>query len=259
MKDKATFYSLNEEWVLPAASTITNEDRLFVTDSGASRHMVCKKDFNKAELETVRISKNPTTVGDGSASSRYTGGSFASNSARNLDVVTLGPAVKNHISSKMASTSIKTQRIMCHSLSLVHRPGLLLHHHLLLLHLHRRRLWLARKFQQQEEVKVRANLHRRTRRVNQQKSKNPTKNDNDEELHSDELQGVLDWLQEFKHGLADESVPEHRNISSSFHELWWFNSGGSQSSQWRIVIFKKSSLRCGGTKLGNTTDTIIPK
>ena len=33
---------------------------------------------------------------------------------------------------------------------------------------------------------------------------------NDEELQSDELQGVLDWLQEFKHGLADESVPEHR-------------------------------------------------
>ena len=27
MEDKATFYSLNEEWVLPAASTITNEDR----------------------------------------------------------------------------------------------------------------------------------------------------------------------------------------------------------------------------------------
>ena len=44
-------------------------------------------------------------------------------------------------------------------------------------------------------------------------------NDNDEELHSDELQGVLDWLQEFKHGLVDESVLEHRKASSSSHEL----------------------------------------
>ena len=38
---------------------------------------------------------------------------------------------------------------------------------------------------------------------------NPNKKDNDEELQSDELQGVPDWQQEFKHGLVDESVPEH--------------------------------------------------
>ena len=48
--------------------------------------------------------------------------------------------------------------------------------------------------------------------------KNPNKN-YDEELQSDELQGVPDWLQEFKHGLVDESVPEHRDTSSSSHEL----------------------------------------
>ena len=41
----------------------------------------------------------------------------------------------------------------------------------------------------------------------------------DEELQSDELQGVPDWLQEFKHGLVDESVPEHRDTSSSSHQL----------------------------------------
>ena len=28
-----------------------------------------------------------------------------------------------------------------------------------------------------------------------------------------------DWLQEFKHGLVDESDPEHRHASSSSHEL----------------------------------------
>ena len=34
-KDKATFYSPAEEWVLPAASTKEPEEREFVVDSGA--------------------------------------------------------------------------------------------------------------------------------------------------------------------------------------------------------------------------------
>ena len=59
---KAAFCSLSDEWVLRATSTIKPEEREFVVDSGASMHMVSRKDLNKAELETVRISKNPTTV-----------------------------------------------------------------------------------------------------------------------------------------------------------------------------------------------------
>ena len=47
---------------MPAASTLNPEAREFVVDSGANMHMVSKKDLNKAELETVRISKNPTMV-----------------------------------------------------------------------------------------------------------------------------------------------------------------------------------------------------
>ena len=31
-------------------------------DAGASMHMVSKKDLNSAELETMRTSRNPTTV-----------------------------------------------------------------------------------------------------------------------------------------------------------------------------------------------------
>ena len=61
-KDRATVYSPAEEWILPAASTIKPEEREFVVDSGAIMHMVSKKDLNEAELETVRVSKNPTTV-----------------------------------------------------------------------------------------------------------------------------------------------------------------------------------------------------
>ena len=48
-------------------------------------------------------------------------------------------------------------------------------------------------------------------------TENPN-NDDDEELHSDQLQGVPDWLQEIKHGLVDESVPQHRDASGSSHE-----------------------------------------
>ena len=60
--EKATFYSPSDEWVLPAASTVKPDEREFVVDSAASMHMVSKKDLNFAELETVRISKSPTTV-----------------------------------------------------------------------------------------------------------------------------------------------------------------------------------------------------
>ena len=49
-KDKATFYSPAEEWVLQAASTKEPEEREFVVDSGASVHMVSKRDLNSAEF-----------------------------------------------------------------------------------------------------------------------------------------------------------------------------------------------------------------
>ena len=60
--DKATVYSPAEEWVLLAASTKEQEEREFVVDSGASKHMVNKRDLNSAELETMRTSRSPTTV-----------------------------------------------------------------------------------------------------------------------------------------------------------------------------------------------------
>ena len=61
-EDKATFYSPSDEWIFPAASTIKPEERKFVVDSGASIHMVSKIDLNSAELDTLKISKNPTVV-----------------------------------------------------------------------------------------------------------------------------------------------------------------------------------------------------
>ena len=61
-KDEASFYSLTDKWIMPAVSTIKPEEREFVVDSGSSVHVVSKRDLHSAELETMRISKNPTTV-----------------------------------------------------------------------------------------------------------------------------------------------------------------------------------------------------
>ena len=58
--DKAACYYPVEEWVLPATSTKDPEEREFVVDSGASMHMVSKKEINSAELETMRTSRSPT-------------------------------------------------------------------------------------------------------------------------------------------------------------------------------------------------------
>ena len=38
------------------------EEREFVVDSGASMHMLSRKDLDSAKLETLRVSKSPTTV-----------------------------------------------------------------------------------------------------------------------------------------------------------------------------------------------------
>ena len=60
-KHKTAFFSLSENWCLPAPSTMKPEEREFVVDSGASMHMISKKDLNSAEIETVTTSRSPTT------------------------------------------------------------------------------------------------------------------------------------------------------------------------------------------------------
>ena len=60
--DKATFFSPTNEWCFPAPSSTKLEERDFIVDSGASMHMLSRKDLNSAELETVKVAKSPTTV-----------------------------------------------------------------------------------------------------------------------------------------------------------------------------------------------------
>ena len=61
-KDKAAFFSPSENRCLPAPSTLEPVDREFVVDSGASMHMISKKDLNSAELESSTSSRSPTVV-----------------------------------------------------------------------------------------------------------------------------------------------------------------------------------------------------
>ena len=60
-KDKATFFSPSENRCLPA-STLKPEEREFFVVSGASMHMISKKDLSDAEMDTLTKSCSPTTV-----------------------------------------------------------------------------------------------------------------------------------------------------------------------------------------------------
>ena len=59
--ERATFFSSPENRCLPA-STLKPEEREFVVDSGASMHMISKKDLSDAEMDTLTKSCSPTIV-----------------------------------------------------------------------------------------------------------------------------------------------------------------------------------------------------
>ena len=59
--ERAAFFSSPENRCLPA-STLKPEEREFVVDSGASMHMISKKDLSKAEMDTLTKSCSPTIV-----------------------------------------------------------------------------------------------------------------------------------------------------------------------------------------------------
>ena len=58
---RATFFSPSENRCLPA-STLEPEEREFVVDSGASMHMLSRKDLSNAEIDTLTKSCSPTIV-----------------------------------------------------------------------------------------------------------------------------------------------------------------------------------------------------
>ena len=59
--ERATFFSPSENRCLPI-SNLKPEEREFVVDSGASMHMISKKDLSDAEMDTLTKSCSPTIV-----------------------------------------------------------------------------------------------------------------------------------------------------------------------------------------------------
>ena len=59
--ERAAFFSSPENRCLPA-STLKPEEREFVVDSGASMHMISKKDLSNGEMDTLTKSCSPTVV-----------------------------------------------------------------------------------------------------------------------------------------------------------------------------------------------------
>ena len=55
-EDKATFYSL-VKIKAPVLASKNTEERMFVVDSGASMHMLSKKDLSSDEMDTLRRSR----------------------------------------------------------------------------------------------------------------------------------------------------------------------------------------------------------
>ena len=59
--ERATFFSPSENRCL-RASSLKPEEREFVVDSGASMHMISKKDLSDIEMDTLTKSCSPTIV-----------------------------------------------------------------------------------------------------------------------------------------------------------------------------------------------------
>ena len=59
--ERATFFSPSENRCRPA-SNLKPEEREFVVDSGASMHMISKKDLSDAEIDALTTSRSPMIV-----------------------------------------------------------------------------------------------------------------------------------------------------------------------------------------------------
>ena len=132
-QERATFFSPSENRCLPASS-LKLEEREFVVDSGASMHMISKKDLNDAENDTLTKSCSPTIVitANGEVQTHEEGHSVGQrighildhesprktrqqycrleSFAMKMDILTNGSMVKNHISLKTGFEYSATRR-----------------------------------------------------------------------------------------------------------------------------------------------------
>ena len=146
-KDEATLFSPSEVWCLSAPFPTKPEERELVVDSGASMHMLSRKDLSSAELDNIRVSRNTATVipANGKVQTdeeatvyvydlnlfvtvqileRIQQSYRLESSEKITDTPLGGPAVKKHILFQTAVEYNATRTSTCQSLSRVYQPDL---------------------------------------------------------------------------------------------------------------------------------------
>ena len=114
---RAAFFSPSENRCLPA-SNLKPEEREFVVDSGASMHMISKKDLSDAEMDTLTKSCSPTIVitANGEVQTHEEAIVYVKEYCRlesfamKTGIPTNGSMVKNHISLKTEFGYLATRR-----------------------------------------------------------------------------------------------------------------------------------------------------
>ena len=257
-KHSTSFFSPSENWCLPAPPNLKPEEREFVVDSGASMHMVSKKDLNSAELETVTTSRSATTVitANGEAtvyvkeldfswlwmSSRTRQQYYRSESfAMKTDTHTSGSTVKNHISLKTVFGYSVIRKTSYQSWFLVYQPSTPLGQEID----HPKSSSSSSTSppmtssteidytdhppaivsSESEEWQVRGDPC--SSEVSEELLTKPTKDpkpnkneDHDLERRNPLYSDIPEWLQEFRENLVDHGVPERRDShASSSHGL----------------------------------------
>ena len=108
-KNKAAFFSPSEYRCLPA-STLELEERELVVDSGASMHMISKKDLNDAGMDTLTKSCSPTTVI--TANGEVQTHEEATVYVKELDIFLTMKVLEKHASSLIARKALRRTRIL---------------------------------------------------------------------------------------------------------------------------------------------------
>ena len=101
--------------------------------------------------------------------------------------------------------------------------------------------------------------------MDQQKPKTEIKNEDDEELRSELLQDVLEWLKDFKENLVDQNVQPHQHSPSCPHELPMEPRAKLEpgSGEHRLKTNFPKDWNCCGTEITRAscrrrTSTVVP-
>ena len=225
-----------------AASTIKPEEREFVVGSGASMHMVSRKDLDSADLETVRISKSPMAVV--TANGEVLTKEEATVYVKELDlfvtvmlldgtpeVLSLGKLYEDHwynchwtsgqkptshqkwLEDQLQHSELRTFRCLW-SIDKFFNFIFTYYSHIFIAGNRDSHRSSNTTRSESKSVEVQGSLSH-----GPAETENPNKNVDNEEVRGNSSHDLPEWLHEFRHSLVDESVPEHRDDSSSSHEL----------------------------------------